>query len=179
MMANILGITPDAYQQTQQELGRKQAIEFAKLDPYERVNAMAYMQGRNLGTALGGLFGIEDPAMKLISTRNAVMRGVDQNDPDALTKAALELTNRGDIIGAFGITQQAQTLRKQITDLAKTAAETQETLVKTAKGNVDLLATTGAVQTLTGMGLERDKALAVAKDPKSVSYTHLTLPTKA
>ena len=55
MMANLFGVSPEIYQQNQQEASRKQGIEFAQLDPYERVNAMAYslriVTGKQIGRA--------------------------------------------------------------------------------------------------------------------------------
>ena len=161
IVGGLFGMTPDIYQAQQNEQALAQSAQLGKLDPFSLARTGLIYGGRQMAGVLGG-----DSQLKLLSERTAVMRGVDTNDPDALSRAAIELTNRGDIVGAFGATQQAQTLRKQISDISKSAADTQKTLVETAKGNVDLLATTGAVQTLTGMGLDRNKALAVAKDAK-------------
>ena len=161
IVGGLFGMTPEMYQAQQNEQALAQSAQLGRLDPFSLARTGLIYGGRQMAGVLGG-----DSQLKLLSERNAIMRGVDTNDPDALSRAAIELTNKGDIVGAFGATQQAQTLRKQISDISKSAADTQKTLVETAKGNVDLLATTGAVQTLTGMGLDRNKALAVAKDAK-------------
>jgi len=108
MMANLFGVSPEIYQQNQQDLARKQGIEFAQLDPYERVNAMAYTQGRQLGNTIGGALGAQDPQLRLISARNAVIRGIDLNDPEALQTASGKLAQIGDMQGAYGLAELAQ-----------------------------------------------------------------------
>ena len=90
MIAGLFG-TPEAYQQQQQALAQNQAATFAQLDPYERTNAMAYMSGRGIGNLVGGVLGVQDPQLKLISARNAVFRKVNPNDPESLMAGAQEL----------------------------------------------------------------------------------------
>ena len=107
MMANLFGVSPEIYQQNQQEAGRKQGIEFAQLDPYERVNAMAYTQGRGLGSAIGGLLGVQDPAMKLMSQRAELGQQFDLSTPQGFKSLAKELLAKNDPQGCLLYTSDA------------------------------------------------------------------------
>jgi hypothetical protein len=52
--------------------------------------------------------GAEDPQLKLISARNAVIQGIDLNDSDALQMASGRLARIGDMQGAYGLAELAQ-----------------------------------------------------------------------
>jgi hypothetical protein len=52
--------------------------------------------------------GAQDPQLRLISARNAVIQGIDLNDPVALKIASGKLAEIGDMQGAYGLTELAQ-----------------------------------------------------------------------
>lgn len=107
MMANLFGVSPEIYQQNQQDLARRQGIEFAQLDPYERVNAMAYTQGRQAGNVVGGLLGVQDPTMKLLSQRAELGRQFDLSTAQGYKSLAKELLAKNDPQGAQIALQKA------------------------------------------------------------------------
>lgn len=107
MMANLFGVSPEIYQQNQQDLARRQGIEFAQLDPYERVNAMAYTQGRQAGNVVGGLLGVQDPTMKLLSQRVELGQKYDLTTPQGYKSLAKELLAKNDPQGAQIALQRA------------------------------------------------------------------------
>lgn len=162
MVGGLFGITPEAYQAQQNRQALADAMQLGQLDPFASARTSLIYGGRQLAGALGA----EDPQLRLISARNALLQNVDFSDPQALKDVSLKLAQVGDIQGAYATTQQSNALVKQISDQAKTMADTQKILAETRGKNVDLLATTSAVQTLTSMGIDRDKALAIAKEPK-------------
>lgn len=123
MMANLFGVSPEIYQQNQQEAGRKQGIEFAQLDPYERVNAMAYTQGRGLGSAIGGLLGVQDPAMKLMSQRAELGQQFDLSTPQGFKSLAKELLAKNDPQGAQIALQKAGELELRESQITKNLRE--------------------------------------------------------
>ena len=100
MMANLFGVSPEIYQQNQQDLARKQGIEFAQLDPYERVNAMAYTQGRQAGNIASNLLGVQDPVMRLMSQRAELGQKYDLTTPEGFKSLAKELLAKNDPQGA-------------------------------------------------------------------------------
>ena len=69
IMGNLFGVSPAIYEQNKEEATRKQALEFSKLDPYERTNALAFIGGRGLGNIVGGALGAQDPVMMTLSKR--------------------------------------------------------------------------------------------------------------
>jgi hypothetical protein len=101
IVGGMFGISPEIFQQSRDEQIRKQALEFSKLDPYERTNAMAFIAGRGLGNIVGGALGAEDPQLRIISARNAVMREVDPNNPESIQRGIQRLASEGDQRGAL------------------------------------------------------------------------------
>ena len=123
MMANLFGISPEIYQQNQQEAGRKQGIEFAQLDPYERVNAMAYTQGRGLGGTIGGLLGTQDPVMRLMSQRAELGQQFDLSTPQGFKSLARELLAKNDPQGAQIALQKGSELELRESQITKNLRE--------------------------------------------------------
>jgi len=137
---NIIGGlfgTPEAYQLQQQDLARRQGMEFAQLDPYERVNAMAYTQGRQAGNAVGGILGVQDPQLKLISTRNALAQQFDTSTSTGLVGLANALRQNNDIVGATQVAQAAMAAKQKEGDLAAKMREHLSTEQKNAIGLAD------------------------------------------
>jgi len=91
IVGGLFGMTPESYQDTRQLVEQTRALQQAKLDPYEAVNYMAARAGQQLGRGIGGALGAEDPQLKLISARNAVMREVDPNNPESIMAGAQKL----------------------------------------------------------------------------------------
>lgn len=108
MVGGLFGITPEAYQaqQNQQALGR--AVDLAQLDPFQSARASLIYGGNQLATGLAGALGAQDPQLRLISARNAILRGTNMSDPNALQSAASQLANLGDMQGAYGLAELAQ-----------------------------------------------------------------------
>jgi hypothetical protein len=67
-----------------------------------------YASAAQLGRGIGGALGGQDPQLQLISARNAVIRGIDLNDPEALQAASSKLAQIGDMQGAYGLAEIAQ-----------------------------------------------------------------------
>lgn len=166
IVGSLFGMTPESLDAARQQQMRQQAMAYAQLTPQQQITYGASLAGQQFGRSVGGLLGAQDPMLELTKKRQALLQGVDLSDPESLLNKSREALSIGDVQGSSVLASRALDLKKAIIDQAKTSAETQKTLTDTAKGNVDLLATTGAVQTLTGMGIDRDKAFAIAKEPK-------------
>jgi len=107
MMGNLFGVSPEIYEQNRQEQTRRQALEFAQLDPYERTNAMAYIGGRGLGNIVGGALGAQDPVMMMYSQRTELGKKYDLTTPDGFKSLAKELLAKNDPQGAQIALQRA------------------------------------------------------------------------
>lgn len=123
MVANLFGVPPEVYQQMQQQQAQKQGVEFAQLDPYERVNAMAYTQGRGLGAGLGNLLGVQDPTMRLMSQRAELGQQFDLSTPQGFKGLAKELFAKNDVAGAQIALQKASDLELRESQITKNLRE--------------------------------------------------------
>lgn len=127
IVGGLFGITPQAYEASQQALADKQAMEFAQLNPYEQATFGAFSAGRQLGRGFGGLMGVEDPQLKIISTRNALASRFDVNTPQGLAQFGQALQQAGDVQGSLQATQ----LANQLAGMQAESALSQEKLTST------------------------------------------------
>jgi hypothetical protein len=123
IIGNLFGTSPEIYQQQQQDLARKQGVEFAQLDPYERVNATAYTQGRQAGNVIGGMLGVQDPVMKLMSQRAELGQQFDLSTPQGFKSLAKELLAKNDPQGAQIALQKGSELELRESQITKNLRE--------------------------------------------------------
>lgn len=114
IVGGLFGMTPEAYQAQQNQMMLKQASELAQLDPLASARTSLIYGGAQLGRGLGGLMGVEDPQLKIIGARNAIMGEIDQSNPRSIAAGALKL-QQIDPQGA----SQLMTLARQV-DAANT-----------------------------------------------------------
>jgi hypothetical protein len=134
IVAGLFGLNPQMYGEQQRRSALSEGIALAQLDPAARGAAMTYAGARGLGNAIGGAMGIEDPQLKLISTRNTIAQQIDQSDPESILKGAQMLAQMGDQQGAMALAQyarqaqgeMAQTQQRRAAALASTAQATRE-----------------------------------------------------
>jgi len=125
IMGNLFGVSPEIYEQNRQEQTRKQAIEFAQLDPYERTNAMAYIGGRGLGNIVGGALGAQDPVMMMYSQRTELGQKYDLSTPQGFKSLAKELLAKNDPQGAQIALQKGSELELRESQITKNLRERQ------------------------------------------------------
>jgi hypothetical protein len=108
IVGGLFGITPEMYQRQMGQQELQQGIDLSSLSAGQAGNAMLYAGGAQLGRGIGGALGGQDPQLQLISARNAIIRGIDLNDPEALQRASSALAQIGDMQGAYGLAELAQ-----------------------------------------------------------------------
>jgi hypothetical protein len=108
IVAGLFGLTPEMYGERQRTSALQEGITLAQLDPASRGAALTYGGARGLGTAIGGAMGVEDPQLKMISTRNSIAQQIDQTDPESILKGAQMLAQAGDQQGAMALAQYAR-----------------------------------------------------------------------
>jgi hypothetical protein len=116
IVAGLFGLTPEMYGERQRTSALNEGITLAQLDPAARGAAMTYAGARGLGNAIGGALGIQDPQLKLISTRQQVLGQLDQSDPTSLLNGAKTLAQMGDQQGAMALAQYARQAQVQIAE---------------------------------------------------------------
>ena len=143
IVGGLFGITPEAYQAQQNRQALAQSAELAQLDPFASARTSLIYGGRQLGSAIGGALGAEDPQLRIISARNAVMREVDPNNPISLQNAIQRLSSAGDQAGAL---QLSDYLRKAQSDYALIQQRTAEKMTPEQRNALAYAASTGAPQ---------------------------------
>jgi hypothetical protein len=123
IMGNLFGVSPEIYEQNREEQTRKQAIEFAKLDPYERTNQMAFVAGRGLGNIVGGAIGAQDPVMMMLSQRAELGQQFDLSTPTGFKSLAKELLAKNDPQGAQIALQKGSELELRESQITKNLRE--------------------------------------------------------
>ena len=125
MASEILGLftTPEQYQQAQRQAQEAQAIQFANLDPMARANYGVYRAGQQLGNAIGGALGGEDPQLKMISMRQQLASQLNPNDPESYMKIAEIAAQSGDQQFAIAV---ADAGRKAMSEYALIQQRTRE-----------------------------------------------------
>lgn len=103
---SLFGITPESLMAERENALQAQAMQYAKMDPFQRATAGIYAGANRLGGAVGGLLGAQDPEMMRIQQRQGVLQNLDLTNPESLKQgiqAAMqnkdyqlvsELTNR-------------------------------------------------------------------------------------
>jgi len=91
IVGGLFGMTPEMYQQEQNQMALAQAAKLAQLDPFALAKTGIGYGANRLAGVIGGALGGQDPQLQLISMRNAVMREANPNDPESLMAAAQKL----------------------------------------------------------------------------------------
>ena len=108
IVGGLFGITPEMYQQKVGEDILQQGVQMGQLSPDAFGRANVYAGAAQIGRGIAGAMGAQDPQLRLISARNAVIQGIDLNDSDALQMASGRLAQIGDMQGAYGLAELAQ-----------------------------------------------------------------------
>jgi hypothetical protein len=114
IVAGLFGMNPQMYGEQQRRSALQEGITLAQLDPAARGAALTYGGAKGLGTAIGGAFGIEDPQLKLISTRNSIAQQIDQSNPESILQGAQMLAQAGDQQGAMALAQYARQAQSEM-----------------------------------------------------------------
>jgi hypothetical protein len=125
MASEILGLftTPEQYQLAQQQAQQAQAIQYANLNPMARASYGTFRAGQQLGNAIGGALGGEDPQLKMISQRQQLASQLNPNDPNSYMKIAEIAAQSGDQQFAMAVSDAG---RKAMSEYALIQQRTRE-----------------------------------------------------
>ena len=125
IVQSLFGVTPEMYQQSQQAQADQQALQYAKLSPFEQANFAIGRGATMLGSAAGRALGGEDPELARITMRQQISKQINYNDPASIAKGVEMLAAANDTQGAMML---ADVGRKAASELAlaqqRTAAAT-------------------------------------------------------
>lgn len=166
---DILGLftSPEQYRQQRDLMMQRQAAELAQLDPYQSINYGAIRAGQQFGRGLAGILGAEDPQLRMISTRQSALRGINLAEPESIFTAAQQLADAGDQQGALMLADYG---RKAQADAALVTQRTREGRAAATPKELQIAAASAQLEDqiaqleATPASPERDRALNVAKN---------------
>lgn len=120
---SLFGITPESLQADRDAALQAQALQYAKLDPFQRATAAIYSGANRLGGAVGGMLGAQDPEMVKATALQSIMRQADTTTPEGLATLARTLNSQGFGQQAIEVMQQAQQAQLRVAQTAKTVAD--------------------------------------------------------
>jgi len=138
IVAGLFGMNPQMYGEQQRRSALQEGITLAQLDPAARGAAMTYAGARGLGNAIGGAMGIEDPQLKMISTRNTIAQQIDQTNPESILKGAQMLAQMGDQQGAMALAQYARQSQSEMALVQQRRAAETASLAQAAKTQLSI-----------------------------------------
>jgi hypothetical protein len=185
IVGGLFGITPESYEEGVYNRALKRAQDY---------DAPAQLQASfaQLGRAVGGVMGAEDPQLKLISMRNAIFNRADPNDPDSLMAAARELAPF-DPQGANAVANQAREAALKLSQVSRNMRERQgldplQQIIRSGKytpvsiEKYSMSGTIGDLKTLDKpdkeqrFGIDRE---ALSEEKFGMSFASLTQEQKA
>jgi hypothetical protein len=110
IVPSLFGVTPESYQQQQSLLADQQAMQFARLSPFEKASFGISRGAYGLAGALGG----QDPQLQMISARQAISKQINYNDPASIQQGVKALSEAGDTQGAMMLADVARQAQSEI-----------------------------------------------------------------
>ena len=124
IVGGLFGMTPEMYQQTQNQQALSQASQLAQMSPFELAKTGVGYGANRLAGAIGGALGAQDPQLQLISMRNAVLKQVDPNNPESIMAGAQRLA-QFDPEGANSLANSAREAAYKLSQVSKNMRERQ------------------------------------------------------
>jgi len=131
------------YLQGRQKEMRDRALAFAQLSPMQQADYGFYRGGQQLGDALGGALGGQDPQLKLISQRQRLLSQLDRSDPESYKKIALQAQQTGDSELATLVSEAGRKLELDTSLIAQRTAEKMTTEQRNALAYADTVGARG------------------------------------
>lgn len=125
---SLFGLTAEDYIRQRDKDEYARGVERAKLNPYERASAGLYAGGAQLGRAISGLLGSEDPALAQFRKNQELLQGVDLNDPASLRAAAQKAMDSKYYPAASQLAQRALDVEAKRASIAKDEAAAQASI---------------------------------------------------
>jgi hypothetical protein len=104
IVQSLFGVTPQAYQQAQQDRMDLQALQYAKLDPFQQANYAIGRGASGLAGAIGGALGGQDPELQRITMRQQIAGQIDFSDDESMKRGIAALA-QSDPQGAMQLQQ--------------------------------------------------------------------------
>ena len=120
---SLFGATPEALQQQRNAALNEEALQYAKLDPFQRATMGIYKGANQLGGAIGGMLGGQDPQLQKATALKQLASQFDTTTPQGLQQYARGAAQLGFNDIAMQASQAAQEGLQRAATLSKTDAE--------------------------------------------------------
>lgn len=122
---SLFGIDPEALMAERDRQARAQALQVAQLDPLQQARYTSSLATNQLGNAVGGLLGVQDPELMRVRQRQQMLQGLDITNPVSLRAAAQKALEANDFAAAQELAGRAAAVEQQQATLSKTKVEEQ------------------------------------------------------
>lgn len=121
IVGGLFGMTPEMYQRDQNILALKQAAELGQMDPFASARTSLIYGGRQLGGAIAGALGAEDPQLQRITAFQNLASQADLSTPEGYINFGKQLMSVDPQRGALAIQRGQQMAREQAESRATVA----------------------------------------------------------
>jgi hypothetical protein len=108
----LFGVTPESYQQAQQDRADAQAMQFARLSPFEKASFGIGSGAYGLAGAIGGALGGQDPELQRRTQAQQILGMIDPNRPETFDQGAQMALQAGDQQLAYGLRMEGDKYRQ-------------------------------------------------------------------
>ena len=91
IVQSLFGVTPQGYQQQQADMAGQQAMQYARLDPFQQANYAIGRGAYGLAGALGGALGGQDPELQRITRAQQIASQIDFTNPESIRQGMVAL----------------------------------------------------------------------------------------
>lgn len=134
IVQSLFGVTPQAYQQAQQDRMDAQALQYARLDPFQQANFAIGRGASGLATAIGGALGGQDPELQRITMRQQIAGQLDPNDLSTFDRGIEMMRQGGDGQGAMMLTMEKDKARQLAQERQLNTLKTEDYLTQRGQG---------------------------------------------
>ena len=138
IVPTLFGLSPELYQEQRDQMARQRAMQLARMAPLEQASYGAARAGQQLGGAFASAMGVEDPAMRLYSQRNALSKQVDVSTPEGLAQYARALQQAGDTQGALEAIAMSRKMTQEMALTGQRQAAQRASLATAAKTELSI-----------------------------------------
>ena len=130
---SLFGITPESLTAQRDQALQQEAMQYAKMDPFQRATAGIYSGANRLGGAIGGMLGAQDPEMQKAAALQNIMKQADTSTPEGLATLAKTLGSQGFGQQAMAVMDKYRQVQQDTATLGKTQAELEGITTKAAR----------------------------------------------
>jgi len=123
IVKGLFGIDPQGYQEDQLLNQRAQAIQYAKLDPFQKANVGIYQGTQQAVGAGANLMGVQDPDLQAQQVASQLATKYDMNDPASLQQFQQALQQQAQATGNGKLSEFAAMIGNKLMQMQATGAE--------------------------------------------------------